>query len=85
MSYFQMKKADSVQNWRKKWFYIKWNQEGLPEFAADRPLRRTKAWSHPLSKEDKESTKPLLALLRGLLTTLGRETPRLMMHRSRLR
>ena len=72
-SYFQLKKSDSVQNWRKKWFYIRWDQEGLPEFAADRPLRRTNAWSHSLSKEDKESTKPLLALLRGLLTTLGRE------------
>lgn len=73
-AYFQMKKSDSVQGWRRKWFYVKCDQEGLPKFAADRALRKTKAWAHPLSKEEKEATKPLLALLRGLLKTLGRET-----------
>ena len=73
-TYFQIKKSDSVQNWRKKWFYVKCDQEGLPEFAADRALQKTNAWTHPLSKEDREATKPLLALLRDLLKTLGRET-----------
>jgi len=73
-AYFQMKKSDSVQGWRKRWFYIRCEQAGLPDFAADRELRKTKAWAHPLSKEDKEATKPLLGLLHGLLKTLGRET-----------
>jgi Putative gypsy type transposon len=73
-SYFQMKKSDSVQGWRKKWFYIRCDQAGLPEFAADRELRKTNAWAHPLSKEDREATQPLLTLLRGLLKSLGRET-----------
>ena len=71
--FFHMKKSDSVQNWRKKWFYVKWNQAGLPDFAADRPLKKTKAWSHPLSAEEKESIKPLTSLLRGLLKSMGRE------------
>ena len=71
--FFHMKKSDSVQNWRKKWFYVKWNQTGLPDFAADRPLKKTKAWSHPLSAEEKESIKPLTSLLRGLLKSMGRE------------
>ena len=73
-TYFQMKKSDSVQGWRKKWFYIRFDQEGLRDFAADRELRKTKAWAHPLSKEDREATQPLLTLLRGLLKSLGRET-----------
>ena len=46
----------------------------LPDFAADRALQKTKAWTHPLSKGDREATKPLLALLRDLLKTLGRES-----------
>ena len=33
-TYFQMKKSDSVQGWRKKWFYFTCNQEGLPDFVA---------------------------------------------------
>ena len=40
----------------------------------DRALRKTNAWAHPLSKEDREATKPLLTLLRDLLKTLGRES-----------
>ena len=36
--------------------------------AADRELRRTKAWAHPLSKEDKEATQPLLTLLRSSIS-----------------
>ena len=73
-SYFQMKKSDSVQGWRKKWFYVKCDQAGLPDFAADRALRKTNAWAHPLSKEDREATQPLLTLLRGLLKSLGRRS-----------
>ena len=73
-AFFQMKKSDSVQGWRKKWFYLRCDQEGLPAFAADRELRKTKAWAHPLSKGDRKATQPLLALLRGLLKSLGRET-----------
>jgi hypothetical protein len=73
-TYFQMKKSDSVQGWRKRWFYIRCDQEGLPAFAADRELRKTNAWTHPLSQEDREAIKPLVTLLRGLLKSLGRET-----------
>ena len=73
-SYFQMKKSDSVQGWRKRWFYIRCDQAGLPDFDSERELRKTCAWAHPLAKEEKEAVKPLLSLLRHLLKTLGRES-----------
>ena len=69
-----MKKSDSVQGWRKRWFYVQWNQEGVARFDGERRLLKTRAWSHPLAKEEKESTRPLVSLLRDLLKTLGRET-----------
>ena len=73
-AYFQMKKSDSVQGWRRRWFYIQWNQEGLPQFEGERGLRKTRAWAHPLAEEEKESTRPLMGLLRDLIKTLGRES-----------
>ena len=72
-AYFQMKKSDSVQGWRKRWFYVRCNQEGLPDFDYEREVKKTRAWVHPLSTAEREATKPLLAPLRGLLKTLGRE------------
>ena len=72
-AYFQMKKSDSVQGWRKKWFYVQSSQDGLVAFDSGRGLRKTHAWSHPLAAEEKEAARPLLGLLRDLTKTLGRE------------
>lgn len=48
-------------------------QEGLPEFVADKPLRKTNAWAHSLSKEEKASIKPLLTTISDLLKSLGKD------------
>ena len=72
-TYFEMKKSDSVQGWRKKWFYIQWNQECVERFDSARGLRKTRAWAHPLTAEEREATMPLLGLLRDVLKTLGRD------------
>ncbi|WP_250481373.1 hypothetical protein, partial [Caballeronia sp. GAOx1] len=42
-TYFEMNKSDSVQGWRKKWFYIRWSQEGVERFDNARGLRKTRA------------------------------------------
>ena len=71
-SYFHMNKSDSVQGWRKRWFYVRCDQEGLPDFNGERELRKTRAWANPLAEEEKEAVKPLLSLLRNLGARVGR-------------
>ena len=68
-----MKKSDSVQGWRKKWFYVTCDQEGLPEFVARKPLKKTNAWAHSLSKDEKRTLKPLITSIADLLKSLGQE------------
>ena len=68
-----MRKSDSVQGWRKKWFYFTSSQEGLPEFIAHKPLKKTVAWTHPLMTEDKATLKPFIGRIAELLKTLGQE------------
>ena len=48
-------------------------QQGLPEFVADKPLKKTNAWAHCLSKEEKAIVKPLVSTITGLLKSLGKE------------
>ena len=73
INFFQMKKSDSVQGWRKRWFYVSCEQDGLREFVTDKPLRKTNAWAHSLLKEEKASIKPLLTTIADLLKTLGKD------------
>ena len=72
-AYFQMKKSDSVQGWRRRWFYVQSNDDGLDAFDGKRGLRKTGAWAHPLSAVEKEAVRPLLSLLHELTQTLGRD------------
>ena len=68
-----MRKSDSVQGWRKKWFYFTSDQEGLPEFIACKPLKKTNAWTHSLSIDEKATLQPLISRIAELLKTLGQE------------
>ena len=68
-----MKKSDLVQGWRKKWFYVTCDQEGLPDFVTRKPLKKTNAWAHPLSKDEKATLKPLISRIADFLKTLGQE------------
>ena len=68
-AYFQMKKSDSIQGWRKKWFYVQSSQDVLVAFDSGRGLRKTQAWTHPLTAGEKEAARPLLGLLRDLTKT----------------
>ena len=68
-----MKKSDSVQGWRKKWFYVTCDQEGLPNFVARKTLKKTNVWAHSLSKEEKTTLQPLITRIAELLKSLGQE------------
>ena len=65
--YFALKPVDSAQGWRKKWFYVRVDQEGIPEFSTASPLARTNAWDHQLSTEEQAEAAPLLSKIGKLL------------------
>jgi hypothetical protein len=76
--YFNLKQPESVQNWRKRWFYIRDehtpSQEfGLPEFSATAAIVKRKTWKHRLSTVEESETAPLLAWVEALQTTAGKE------------
>ena len=43
VKYFDIQQIESAQNWRRKWFYVSAQQEGLPAFDANAPLVKTRA------------------------------------------
>ncbi|KAK1613609.1 hypothetical protein QYE76_019126 [Lolium multiflorum] len=64
--YFDFKMAESVQNWRKKWFYIKDEKVkeqkfGLAPFDLKKSVKKLKSWDQPLTRAKLEETEPLMA------------------------
>ena len=55
------------------WFYVTCDQEGLPDFVACKPLKKTSSWAHPLSQAEKATLNPLITRIADLLKTLGQE------------
>jgi hypothetical protein len=59
--------ADSVQNWREKWFYIKdqksseYDKIGLVPFDAAKGLTKLKSWNSLPSDDEVAIIQPLLA------------------------
>ena len=52
-AYFDMKFVASVQNWRRRWFYLKSAEpDDLPPFNPHAVLTRRKSWRHQLSAEE---------------------------------
>ena len=68
--YFALKPVDSAQGWRKRWFYVRVDQEGVPPFLTAGILARTNAWDHPLSAEEKAEAAPLLSKIVELLSSV---------------
>ena len=69
--YFDLKMAESIQNWRKKWFYIKDEKVGeqkfgLAPFDLTKEVKKLKSWDHPLSAAELEETEPLMARIHTL-------------------
>jgi len=68
--YFALKPVDSAQGWRKRWFYVRVDQEGVPAFSTAGIAARTKAWDHELSTEEMAEAAPLLETIGGLLNSV---------------
>ena len=68
--YFALKPVDSAQGWRKRWFYVLVDQEGVPAFSTAGIAARTKAWDHELSTEEMAEAAPLLETIGGLLNSV---------------
>ena len=65
--YFDMKFVASVQNWRRRWFYLKSTEsDDLPPFNPHAVLTRRKSWRHQLSAEEFQLTEPLIDQIANL-------------------
>jgi hypothetical protein len=76
--YFDFKMAESVQNWHKKWFYIKDKKVreqkfGLAPFDPTKEVKKLKSWDLPLTEAEIQETEPLVALIHALRTEEGKE------------
>jgi hypothetical protein len=76
--YFNFKMAESIQNWRNKWFYIKdekieGQKFGLAPFDPTKPVKKLKSWDQPLTEAELEETEPLMAQIHTLQTDEGKE------------
>ncbi|KAM0887225.1 hypothetical protein ACQ4PT_029181 [Festuca glaucescens] len=70
--------AESVQNWRKKWFYIKDEKTeeqkfGLAPFDPSKSVKKLKSWDQPLTEAEPKETEPLMARIHTLQTDEGKE------------
>ena len=68
--YFALKPVDSAQGWRKRWFYVRVDQEGVLPFSTAGILARTNACDHPLSAGETAEAAPLLSKIGELLSSV---------------
>jgi hypothetical protein len=78
VGYFDLKFADSVQGWRRKWLYIKDESSatqdyGLAHFDASEDIQRRKSWDTEATAEEKAATNALIARIQELQNTEGAE------------
>jgi hypothetical protein len=75
--YLEFQMAQSVQGWRKKWFYIKdqkssnSDQYGLAAFDTSKGLAKLTTWDALPSEAEVENIKPLLARIQVLKSAAG--------------
>ncbi|KAK1691911.1 hypothetical protein QYE76_008608 [Lolium multiflorum] len=76
--YFDLKFADSVQGWRKKWLYVKdestgTQQYGLAPFDMSQEILRRKSWDAEANPEEMAATECLITRIKALQNTQGQE------------
>jgi hypothetical protein len=76
--YFDVKFADSVQGWRRKWLYVKdessaTQEYGLAPFDASKDIQRRRSWDAEATAEEKAATDALIARIQELQNTQGAE------------
>jgi hypothetical protein len=76
--YFDLKFANSVQGWRKKWLYVKdeptsTKQYGLAPFDLSQEILRRKPWDAEDRPEEMAAIESLIARIQALQNTQGEE------------
>jgi hypothetical protein len=76
--YFDLKFADSVQGWGKKWLYVKdesiGNQQySLAPFEMSQKILRRKSWDAEATPEEMAAIERLIDRIKALQTTQGKE------------
>jgi hypothetical protein len=71
VEYFNLRKSESVQGWRKKWFYIRDEAiasqvHGLPEFSPNAIITKKKLWKHKMATTEAEEASKLFARVAAL-------------------
>ncbi|XP_071680606.1 uncharacterized protein [Lolium perenne] len=78
VDYFDVKFPDSVQGWRKKWLYIHEEsansvEHNIVPFDGSARIQRRRSWDAEASEEEKKATEALMARIRHLQNTRGKE------------
>lgn len=73
IKYFDMKFIDSVQGWRRRWFYLKdeslqGQQYGLASFDPEATVTKRRSWRHEMSAKETAATEGLATKLATLLS-----------------
>ncbi|KAK1665199.1 hypothetical protein QYE76_053358 [Lolium multiflorum] len=76
--YFDVKLPDSVQGWRKRWLYIREENDGclednIPPFDGAEKILRRRSWDAEATEEERTSTEALMARIHDLQNTRGKE------------
>ncbi|KAK1629168.1 hypothetical protein QYE76_003483 [Lolium multiflorum] len=78
VNYFDVKLPDSVQGWRKKWLYIREENNGcaednIPPFDGAEKILRRRSWDAEATEEERTSTEALMTRIHELQNTRGKE------------
>ncbi|XP_071681728.1 uncharacterized protein [Lolium perenne] len=78
VDYFDVKFPDSVQGWRKRWLYIHEEsansvEHNIVPFDGSARIQRRRSWDAEASEEEKKATEALMARIRHLQNTRGKE------------
>jgi hypothetical protein len=76
--YFDLRMRESLQDWRRKCFYIKdelvaGQIYGLAPFDDAAEVKKLKSWDIPLTVAELEETEPMIHKIQTLQTTVGKE------------
>ena len=72
--YFDLKLNESVQGWRKRWFYLTVDAESrVPEFSLQARVKSRRSWKHELSSSEKAEADQLLSQVATFRCAPGKE------------
>ena len=84
--WFPLPMKESVQDWRRKWFYVRnvsapYSRAGLPEFVDVLEAKPKKSWKNLVDAEESAVVESLYGRCKGLLKMVGTEVAALYLKR----